>query len=125
MTLRKVGFFRELDHGDPNGASLHESITSTALSFEEQLISYLRTASVLAATPSVALDIVDPSRITDPPHLMTDGVWLWPLDLASYVERYHLTLPPDFIEHLRLQDWKPRELNVDDLSRIEHELFDT
>jgi hypothetical protein len=32
---------------------------------------------------------------------LTDGVWLWPEGLHVYVERYHVRLPDEFVEHMR------------------------
>lgn len=33
--------------------------------------------------------------------LMTDGTWLWPIDLAHCVRRHHVALPPAFTDHIR------------------------
>lgn len=45
--------------------------------------------------------------------LMTDGVWAWPDSLAHYVRRHHVALPPDFLAHIRANDYTvpavPRE----------------
>jgi hypothetical protein len=31
---------------------------------------------------------------------LTDGVWIWPEGLAIYVERFAVTLPEQFVEHM-------------------------
>jgi hypothetical protein len=50
---------------------------------------------------------------------MTDGTWVWPSDLAFYVERYHVELPTDFVEHVRSCGWNPPQLSDDELIAAE------
>ncbi|HEX3764094.1 MAG TPA: hypothetical protein VHW23_35615 [Kofleriaceae bacterium] len=40
------------------------------------------------------------------PNIHTDGAYAWPEDLAYYVERYHVALPPEFLAHLATAKWK-------------------
>jgi hypothetical protein len=54
-------------------------------------------------------DALDPTytRIIDAPReLWTDGVYVWPADLAYYVERYHARLPRSFWYHARDNEWR-------------------
>ena len=53
----------------------------------------------------------------------TDGRWVWPRDLAYYVDTYHIVLPSEFVEHMRRGSWNPPSLSREDLMRIEDELF--
>ena len=47
-------------------------------------------------------DIVDSNNgIAGCPDMLTDGIWLWPGDLAYYVKRYHLKLDEDFLQSMR------------------------
>jgi len=39
--------------------------------------------------------------------LFTDGSWVWRCDLGHYVGRHGVTLPLEFVERMRLFDWKP------------------
>jgi hypothetical protein len=32
---------------------------------------------------------------------LSDGAWLWPEGLAHYVERHHVKLPDEYLEHMR------------------------
>jgi hypothetical protein len=63
---------------------------------------------MICATMGPGTDVLSPAgpRI-DPPHLLTDGVWYWPLDLAYYVERYHVALPAPFVAHMQACGWRP------------------
>jgi hypothetical protein len=52
-------------------------------------------------------------------HLFTDGEYLWRVDLAYYVEKYHLQLPDDFLTHMKSRNWLPpceEEINLQLLS---------
>ena len=112
MQPTRVGFFRELRHGDPQGPSLRE--TQGALSAEkcEAAAHYLEVAPTLAATPGYVGDVLDPSNtMIGSPDLKTDGDWMWPADLAYYVRRYQVALPESFLLHMQSMNWDPPALS--------------
>jgi len=50
---------------------------------------------------------------------LTDGRWVWPSDLGHYVREHGITLPSDFVEHVRSHpaplsksDWDSHEVDV-------------
>src|SRR6266550_8203775 len=87
MGTKRVGFFRELKHGDPDGPVLAEAVRNEPGPDERDLVAYLRGATVLAGAPGLADDALDTSKTqVSPFHICTDGTWMWPLDLAYYVE---------------------------------------
>lgn len=106
--LLRVGFFRELKHGSPEGPSLRAQVRPAPAPHAEHLVAYLRGCPVLIAAMARAVDVLDPTvgRIGTP-SIYTDGVWAWPGDLAHYVARYHIELPSAFIEHARARQWTP------------------
>ncbi|MGW4996396.1 hypothetical protein ACWEP8_01925 [Streptomyces hydrogenans] len=55
--------------------------------------------------------------------LLTDGQWFWYSDLAHYVERYHVTLDPRFVQHARSANWCPPRLTEDELIERGDALF--
>lgn len=57
------------------------------------------------ATPAFVEDVLAPGRLIGSPHILTDGAWCWPSDLAHYVENYHVRLPTEFLAHMREQNW--------------------
>jgi hypothetical protein len=68
----------------------------------DELVGYLRAGVVLAATTTLARDVLSPvNAVIGGLHLLTDGRWCWYSDLAHYVERYHVALDPQFITHAR------------------------
>ncbi len=43
-----------------------------------------------------------------------DGIWAWYADLVYYVEKYHVRLPNEFMEHMKMNNWMvPPEETVD------------
>jgi hypothetical protein len=102
MALRRVGFFAELKHGDPDGPSLREARCAGAQPDEERIAGYLNGGAVLATTGRLVDDILDPTqRGVALLETRTDGEWLWPGDLGYYLLTYHISLPLDFLEHAR------------------------
>ncbi|MET8631676.1 hypothetical protein [Streptomyces sp. NPDC004680] len=121
---RFLGEFRELKHGRSDGPPLHASVRSKGDRHEENLVHYLRSGSVLAATGSAVYDVLSPTNeLIDALHLLTDGEWFWHTDLAHYVERYHVPLDDRFVDHAPLQGWSPPQLSEDELIRIADVFF--
>jgi hypothetical protein len=116
MTMKKAGFFRELRHGDRDGPSLEESKNNVD---EPKTVEYLKSGAVIATTGRRVGDVLDPEH-TDVADLavLTDGEWVWPADLAYYVDRYGVALPAEFVSHMRALDWRPPELTDDELAAL-------
>src|SRR5262245_7394725 len=109
--LIPVGFYREMtDDPDEQQSlpSITEALSQSPQEFEDKVVAYLRNAICLGARGCYVQDALDPSS-TAPlvPHLYTDCTYLWRLDTAYYVEKYHLRLPPDFISHMASMNWEP------------------
>jgi hypothetical protein len=100
--MRAIGFFRQLRHGLPKGPDIHEALR-VPLAPEERgpLAAYLRACPVFAATGSRGDDVLDPTRRqVSRIDTHTDGAYVWPEDLAYYVEVYGVRPPLAFIEHV-------------------------
>lgn len=104
--MKRVGFFRELPHGDPREPSLHDAMGLTPPELAIRLVTYLTAGKVLAAIPTPGVDVLDPTRQGVPaPHLLTDGRWIWPADLAYYVEIYRVEVPEEFLADAQAEGW--------------------
>jgi hypothetical protein len=120
LPLSKVGFFRELRHGSKDGPSINDYRRHSAQPNEPRIVQYLNVAVTLATTGSVVDDALDATKKAIAPlEIATDGIWVWPRDLAYYVRNYHVVLPPEFVEHMRKCSWNPASLSREDLIRIE------
>jgi hypothetical protein len=124
MALRKVGFFRELRHGDPDGPSLEMARSQLGLSERSRIALYLRGGGVVATTGTLVGDYFDrrASGVATA-EVRTDGIWVWPADLAFYVEKYGVGLPSEFLQHMEGQEFEPPLLEEGEIQRAEEDLF--
>lgn len=122
MKLKKVGFFRELRHGDENGPSLKTCIRSEPQEDEAKIINYLKSGICFISCSGITQDVLDPSsEFRIPPHILTDGVWAWPQDIVYYVQKYHAQLPSIFVDHMKSNNWTVISENKMDLLTLELE----
>jgi hypothetical protein len=120
--LIPVGFYRELTD-DPDEQQtlprITEALSESPQADEDRIVAYLRGGICLGAKGGYVKDFFDPSS-SEPlvPHLYTDGKYLWRLDIAHYVAKYHLRLPSAFVSHMSSMNWKPPtkdQVDVDSL----------
>lgn len=119
--LKSVGFFRELKHGGPNQPSLNESASKEPRPDEAKIVSYLRSGNLLVACPGVGQDALEKGKLSGPLHIYTDGKWAWPGDLAYYVTKYHVSLPEEFIQQMKANNWEVPHLNREVLATLKRE----
>ena len=118
MELKRVGFFRELKHGDTSGISLKEAVRKNPAENEDKIVEYLDSGAIFCVAAGVVSDVLDESKgIITSLEILTDGVWVWPSDLSYYVKSYHIELDADFIEHIKKKGWiMQNEKDIDLLS---------
>lgn len=115
MKLKQVGFFRELQHGDPEGLSLKEC-TSDGPCTNESLLNYLNSGKLFIASPGIVKDALsDGGKVIGSASLLTDGVWVWPQDLVYYKRTYDVSLPVEFSAHMEKNGWEVPEVNLAEL----------
>jgi hypothetical protein len=119
IDLRPVGFFEELGLASHYVGKMQKMIQGQASANERMVIDYLKSGYVLLDAPETAVDAIDGrARIAGASSLVSDGTWLWRLDLVHYLSKYHLSLPGDFIEHLAQRNYLMSELSESDLEII-------
>jgi hypothetical protein len=126
MKLKSLGYFRELRHGNDDGPSLSDAVRNAhkAPRDEGKIASYLRQSPTIVATTHFVDDVIAPQHTEIAvPHIHTDGTWEWPEDLAYYVETYHIALPPEFVEHVRGQNYQPPRLTKEERITLGDELL--
>ena len=52
------------------------------------------------------------------PDILTDGVWMWPGDLAYYVKKYHLELDKEFVQGMEDSGWHIRNISGIDYDNL-------
>ncbi len=111
--LCAVGFYRELPHGDLDGPSLVSSMRGQPQRHTAELLGYLEGGTIYAEALRNAEDQLVPLRgEIGPLRILTDGVCVWPSDVAHYVRNYHIRLPSWFVNHARRAGFVPAG-NVD------------
>jgi hypothetical protein len=121
--LIPVGFYRETtrDEEEAQGRpNIRDAISDAPQEHEKEVVFYLQNSICVSALGCFLEDVLDPtSRSAIYGHIYTDGVFVWPLYAAYYVERYHLRLPSEFIQHMASRNWTPPgkvEMDLDALS---------
>src|SRR5665213_1855548 len=75
---------------------------------EGDVARYLETAPAYSGVGKTVGDVLDPNaKVVLFPGTRTDGAYLWPSELPYYVRKYHLKLPPDFLERIASLNWRP------------------
>jgi hypothetical protein len=117
--LKRAGYFRELDHGHPDGDSLMGSIQTAPQDHETAIVTYLNMGATFAVSPCLIHDVINPEHpVICGLAVRTDGVWEWPSDLDYYVKQYHVKLPDGFVAHMKNNDWEVPPISESDLIRI-------
>jgi hypothetical protein len=124
MTVRRIGFFRELPHGDEHGRSIHDARGGLAAT-DRAVAGYLAGGTAVAATGGLAaVDVLaGDGRTTGAVELLTDGHWVWPSDLAYYVEHYAVDVPAEFLVHARAHGWQCPRVDDETADAVVEELI--
>lgn len=106
VAFRQVGYFRE--RFDSSLPSLRNAVRSTPHPDSERIIAYLVNGirdEVLFCGCYIPDALDSEKSFCVAPGPVTDGVWLWPPDLAYYVRNYNVALPDEFIMHMSRNGW--------------------
>lgn len=102
---KRAGFYQEISGPDAaaDGApSLRDAVRSSGPWDEDRILAYLESAREIYTTMGARRDaLTDDEWIAGSESLMTDGTWIWPIDLMHYVRRHHVSLPQEFLDHMR------------------------
>jgi hypothetical protein len=120
--LRLLGFFEELGSGEHYRGSIRDAVRARPDPSEGRVIEYLRDGHVLLDVPETSTDVLSGvARIVGAPSFLTDGLWLWRLDLPYYVGVYHLLLPQDFLDHLGQREFQVAPMSERELDEVGRE----
>ncbi|MEU1200758.1 hypothetical protein ABZ446_31690 [Streptomyces sp. NPDC005813] len=120
--IRPVGFFSELapGWGLPLDGLLRDAVNPTGEPDEAKIVSYLRNGAGIWSEMSAGPDVLDPQApgLSGIGSLYTDGTWLWREDLPYYLGKYHVSLPSEFVAHVRLAHHQVPEVSEPRLMEI-------
>jgi hypothetical protein len=114
VKLKRVGFFTELEHGDADGVSLKQSISSSQHPEKQKIINYLRSGICFIFSPGLVTDVLSESEeIISSLRILSDGTWAWPNCLIYYVDEYNVNLPDEFIDFMKNRNWMINSNEID------------
>ncbi len=122
MKLTRLGYFRELPHGDPEGPSIHPLVNQGHYDDCDQILDYLSKGIMFMGVLMAVRDILNPGSknpIPDFAHIRTDGVWAWSGDLSYYLRTYQVKLPDEFVAHVRERNYQVPDKALVDLKMLE------
>lgn len=106
--LPAVGFYRELAYGQEDEPSLADVMGRGDPAIKEQVLDYLAAGEVVEIVFTVSTDVLDETAAPiGPLRILSDGAFVWPSDLAHYVEHYDVALPHEFVAHMKARNWEP------------------
>lgn len=116
MTLQRAGCFGWMPE-DEAIVLLNELKSGVPRPDQETILKYLRSGTQAFAIPGLAEDLLSPSRaVIGPPHIFTDGEWIWSADLLHYIQHYNVEVPAAFVRRMRERNWTcPPVMNLEEL----------
>jgi|OM-RGC.v1.031442003 hypothetical protein len=72
-----------------------------------RLLDYLFNAPVVLAGRQITHDRFDHAAPPIPIVYVSDGLWVWSMETATYIDRYNFALPPEFLKHVVQQGGAP------------------
>ncbi|MEW2505949.1 hypothetical protein AB0878_36350 [Amycolatopsis sp. NPDC047767] len=122
MSLKRVGFYAELEERRPDvfQGSIFDAISRDRSPNEANLVAYLDSGHDLIDIMEGTEDVVagKGSSVSGGSSLMTDGVWVWRLDLPFFVKKYHLELDPEFVWHAASNRYVVPDIPRQELRRL-------
>lgn len=121
--MRRVGFFAELGDGPMyDGGSIADHLGHLDEGIARRAAEYLRNGHGLVDIMEGTRDVVSgDTYVSGGPSLKTDGEYLWREDLAHYVERHRVGLPPELRERMAALDYEVPSLAEDELDALSEE----
>ncbi|WP_143570554.1 hypothetical protein [Streptomyces acidiscabies] len=119
--MRFIGFYREMDH---HGLSVYaEGIpapgSGVGLYPAQEVSRYLISGYPVLDVMEVTEDVIcGEFRSPGGSSVMTDGRFVWRLDLSFYVQRHSISLPRDFLDFLAKNKYIVPVVNQDELVEI-------
>lgn len=115
MNVKRVGYYKEMPQGINSTESIYDYINKEDSTRIKNICHYLESGVELVVTPEIVNDIIHPENgIAGIASTYTDGMWIWPGDLAYYVKVYKLKLPDEFVSIMEQRGWNV-DISVDDI----------
>ncbi|MFI1538439.1 hypothetical protein [Streptomyces anandii] len=125
--MKRAGFYRETGRqatAADDAPSLRDAVQDSGPWDEDRILGYLESGLEIYSTMGAERDVLTGEEwIVGSGSLMTDGTWLWPVDLTHYVRRHHAALPQEFLDHIRANDYTVPVVPDEQARRVFQEEF--
>lgn len=124
--IKRVGFFREFEpqDADLSAPSIHDAVRPHGKDDESGILEYLSSGTEIFSAMGAERDVITGDEwIPGAGSLVTDGTWMWPVELHHYVKRYHAELPDDFLATMRSTRYTAPAVSRDRVEEIVREVF--
>ena len=117
--MKGFGFFAEFHEGASLSA---EALFGPPYADQAWIADYLESGALVVFAPEAVVDPFTPSETLTSGSVLTDGTWLWPSELARLVRVYGLSLPDEFVDHMRRSGFQVPPVTEAVLARIHSDL---
>lgn len=77
---------------------------------KDQVLRFLSGGGFVLQAPVLREDRLDPTRTEVVPlGYVSDGDWIWPLEMSYYLEQHDILPEDEFLEHMRAQGFEAKE----------------
>ncbi|MBB4891701.1 hypothetical protein FHS39_000701 [Streptomyces olivoverticillatus] len=107
--MQSVGFFRELEPDNPSTFKepIKDSLQCDVSYAREDVARYLDGGHPIFDIMESTVDVIgNVFRVPGGSSVMTDGEFVWRTDLSSYVTRYSIRLPEEFLKFMQEKQFK-------------------
>jgi hypothetical protein len=99
--------------------SLRDYIGPEGQENEDKIASYLESAASYSGVGKIVGDLLDPNAPAVLfPGRRTDGLYVWPAELAYYVRKYHVRVPRELADRMASLNWRPPTADEIDWKRL-------
>jgi hypothetical protein len=88
----------------------------------QQILAFLNGGGFVLRSPVLREDRLDPQRRNAVPlGYLADSEWIWPLEMAYYLERHGVLPEEEFLKHMRAQGYQataPNPVTLADAARL-------
>lgn len=124
--IKRVGFFREFEpqDADLSAPSIHDAVRPHGMDDESGILAYLSSGTEIFSAMGAERDVITGDEwLPGAGSLVTDGTWMWPVELHHYVKRHHAELPEDFLATVRSTRYTAPAVSRDRVEEIVREVF--
>ncbi len=106
MNLKSIGFYKEMSQGKETDPSIFDVVKKGDPALVDKICNYLSNGTTVIVCPGITTDVIDETAgVAGTGSSCTDGIWLWPDDLAYYIRKYNIALPDDFMNTMKANNW--------------------